>query len=238
MISVVVDNEVYREGLEGDWGFSCIVKENERTILFDTGPSGIHLLQNLRALDISPKEVDVVVLSHNHFDHTGGLPAFLEENNEVTLYLPHSFPEIFKDALRAFGTEVVEVQGPLKICEGVYSTGEMEGPPTEQSLVIQSAGGGVLITGCAHPGILNVIQKGREILQGDLVLALGGFHLFGLSFGNEMKRIINGIRDAGVMYVGPCHCTGEVAQRMFEWVFGDSFLRVGAGRVVHLDELR
>jgi metal-dependent hydrolase (beta-lactamase superfamily II) len=69
------------------------------------------------SLGIYPKEIDLVVLSHIHGDHVGGLPSFLEKNPEVVVYLPKSFPKGFKDKLKEYEAKIVEVQEPLKICQ-------------------------------------------------------------------------------------------------------------------------
>jgi 7,8-dihydropterin-6-yl-methyl-4-(beta-D-ribofuranosyl)aminobenzene 5'-phosphate synthase len=91
-ITILYDNYVFTEGLRSDWGFSCILKGTEKTILFDTGTKGELLLENIEKLKINPKDVEVVVISHNHGDHTGGLLAFLGKNSNVSVYLPLSLP--------------------------------------------------------------------------------------------------------------------------------------------------
>jgi 7,8-dihydropterin-6-yl-methyl-4-(beta-D-ribofuranosyl)aminobenzene 5'-phosphate synthase len=101
-ITIVCDNNPYKEGLETRWGFSCLVGGPEKTILFDTGPGG-SLLVNMEKLAIEPQSIDTVVLSHVHPDHTGGLEGFLEKKPDVTVYLPKSFPERFKDNVQAQG---------------------------------------------------------------------------------------------------------------------------------------
>ena len=72
-ISVVYDNNTYKEGLSEAWGFSCVLKGAEKTILFDTGEDGSILLSNMEKLGIHTKEIDLIVLSHFHDDHVGGL---------------------------------------------------------------------------------------------------------------------------------------------------------------------
>jgi 7,8-dihydropterin-6-yl-methyl-4-(beta-D-ribofuranosyl)aminobenzene 5'-phosphate synthase len=93
-ITVSYDNNPYKERLTAAWGFSCVIRGTEKTILFDTGGDGSILLANMEELGINPKEIDLVVLSHIHGDHVGGLSSFLEKNPEVVVYLPKSFPKI------------------------------------------------------------------------------------------------------------------------------------------------
>jgi len=77
---ILFDNNPYEKGLEVSWGFSCLIKGAEKTILFDTGGDGSILMANIEKMGIDPSEIDLVVLSHDHLDHTGGLSAFLEKN--------------------------------------------------------------------------------------------------------------------------------------------------------------
>jgi 7,8-dihydropterin-6-yl-methyl-4-(beta-D-ribofuranosyl)aminobenzene 5'-phosphate synthase len=84
LITVVYDNNPYIEGLTTSWGFACVIKEAEKTILFDTGGDSAVLLNNMQQLGMDPKEIDVVVLSHIHGDHVGGLNGFLQVNMNVT----------------------------------------------------------------------------------------------------------------------------------------------------------
>ncbi len=122
-LTIVYDNNSYKQGLASGWGFSCLVTGPEKTILFDTGPDG-SLPGNMEKLAIDMSRIDAVVLSHIHPDHTGGLESFLEKNPEVTVYLPKSFPERFKDKVQAQGAQVIEVEQPTDICDNVLSTGQ------------------------------------------------------------------------------------------------------------------
>ena len=234
-ITVVYDNNPYKEGLETAWGFSCLIKGTEKTILFDTGGDGSILLANMKELNIDPKEIDIVVLSHIHGDHVGGLDNFLEKNPEVVVYLPASFPESFIDDVKEYGTDVVEVQEFLKICEGVYSTGELGTGIIEQSLIIKTEQGLIVITGCAHPGIVEIVKKAKELVEDDVLFVTGGFHLIKTS---NKGRIVSGIRELDVLYVGPCHCSGDNARELFEKEYGENYVNVGVGRVITMDALK
>jgi len=236
-ITVSYDNNPYKERLKTAWGFSCVIRGTEKTILFDTGGDGSILLTNMEELGINPKEIDLVVLSHIHGDHVGGLPSFLRKNPGVVVYLPKSFPKGFKDGVKEYGAKIVEVQGPLKICEGVYSTGELGTWIKEQSLIIYTEKGLIVITGCAHPGIVKVVNKAKDLAKGDVLLVMGGFHLGGESKG-EIENIISSFRKLGVSYVGPCHCSGDTARQLFKQEYGENFINVGVGRVVTMNDLK
>lgn len=241
-ILVVVDNNPFMRGLDNPWGFSCIVRGTEKTILFDTGPRARCLLDNMKKMQLEPQKVDVVVLSHIHQDHTGGLMGFLKENHEVAVYLPKSFPKRFKEDVAASGASVVEVGGVKKICDRVYTTGELEGPVREQSLVIRTDRGSIVITGCAHPGIVKILKKAGAILKEDLLLAMGGFHLTGMvSEGpgsSKLKGIVSAFKTLGVRYAGPCHCSGDGARRLFKRTYKEYYLEIGAGKVIKVNDLK
>jgi len=235
-ITVVYDNYLYKEGLKTGWGFGCVIEGAEKTILFDTGGDAPTLLYNMEKLGIRPENIDTIVLSHIHGDHVGGLFGFLRENSNVTVYLLKSFDERFKEDVRSLGVEVVEIHEPSEICKGVYTTGEMGFWIKEQSLIVNTDKGLIVITGCAHPGIVNIVAKAKELLGKDVLLVMGGFHLMGKSK-NEIKRIINDFRKLGVRYVGASHCSGDTARKMFEDEYKEYFINVGAGRVIKGDDL-
>ncbi|MCK5768326.1 MAG: MBL fold metallo-hydrolase [Candidatus Atribacteria bacterium] len=236
-ITVCYDNNPYKEKLITAWGFSCVIRGTEKTILFDTGGDGSILLTNLEELGINPKEIDLVVLSHIHGDHVGGLPSFLEKNSEVVVYLPKSFPKDFKDKVKEYGAKIVEVQESLKICQEVYSTGEMGTWIKEQSLIIQTKKRLIVITGCAHPGIVKIVNKVKDLFKDDVFLVMGGFHLGGENKGG-IENIISSFRKLGVNYAGPCHCSGDSARQLFKKEYGENFINVGVGRVVTMNNLK
>ena len=100
VIKVIYNNIVDDEGFEGDWGFGCVIEGLEKTILFDTGANGSILMKNMKKMNIDPGSIDLVVLSHFHWDHTGGLEDFLKKNSDVMVFAPASFPEEWKTGLR------------------------------------------------------------------------------------------------------------------------------------------
>ncbi|MGD9261504.1 MAG: MBL fold metallo-hydrolase, partial [Desulfobacterales bacterium] len=171
-ITVVYDNNLYKEGLTTSWGFACVIKGAEKTILFDSGGSSAVLLSNMQHLGIDPKDIDVVVLTHIHGDHVGGLNGVLQENMNVTVYLPAAFPLGFKDSLQRTGIETVEVADSARICKGVFSTGVLGNWIKEQALMISTDRGQIVITGCAHPGIVHILQTVKKIIRDKILLVI------------------------------------------------------------------
>jgi 7,8-dihydropterin-6-yl-methyl-4-(beta-D-ribofuranosyl)aminobenzene 5'-phosphate synthase len=231
-VTILYDNYVYTEGTKSDWGFSCLIEGTAKTILFDTGTKGDILMHNMRKLKVDPQKVDLVVISHEHGDHTGGLPAFFEENSDVVVYHPVSFSEKFVNSVRKAGAESIAVDKPVKLCEGVYSTGEMRGGRIEeQSLVLETSQGLVVITGCSHQGIVNIVQKARSMFDKNIHIVFGGFHLLQHS-DDAVDRIIAKFKEMGVAKCGATHCTGDRQIRLFEKAYGSNFVQMGVGRVL------
>ena len=139
--------------------------------------------------------------------------------------------------MREYGAKIVEVREPLKICRGVYSTGELGTWIKEQSIIISTEKGLIVITGCAHPGIVKIVNKAKDSLKGDVLLVMGGFHLGGESKG-EIENIVSSFRKLGVSYVGPCHCSGDAARQLFKEKYSENFINIGVGRVVTVDNLK
>lgn len=232
-LTIIYDNNAYDPRLRTAWGFSCLIEYRGQVILFDTGGDSPTLLANMATLDIDPSRIEAVVLSHIHGDHTEGLSGLLPlAGDDLTVFVPQSFPARFKDAVRT-RAPLVEVTGPRDIGEKVFTTGQLGRGIIEQSLALKTDQGLVVVTGCAHPGIVEVVRKAKALSGGEVCLVLGGFHLGGKSQ-REIEGIISEFRRLGVRKVAPCHCTGEQAIRMFRQEYGKDFIQAGVGRVVHV----
>ncbi|HOU14893.1 MAG TPA: MBL fold metallo-hydrolase [Anaerolineae bacterium] len=229
-ITVLYDNVAHEGRLQTDWGFACLVEGLEQPLLFDTGGKGDILLQNMRALGLDPQAVRIVVLSHAHGDHTGGLTAFLAENPDVTVYLPQSFPANIKDTVRRAGATLVEVSGPADITARAHTTGELGGQIREQALALETPRGLVVVTGCAHPGIVEMVRQAQAELGNDVYMALGGFHLRDANAA-QAAAVIAELQSLGVQRIAPSHCTGDAARRAFAEAFGADYLESGVGQV-------
>jgi 7,8-dihydropterin-6-yl-methyl-4-(beta-D-ribofuranosyl)aminobenzene 5'-phosphate synthase len=232
MLTVVYDNNRYDPLLRSNWGFSCLIQRGDVVVLFDTGGSGDMLLSNMSQLGLDAMEIDHVVLSHGDGDHTGGLEALLATGVQPVVWVPRSFPVTFKDRVRSM-TEIREVTGPVTVADGMHSTGELGSSIIEQALVVESDRGLVLITGCAHPGIVETAARVKELYPGPLYLILGGFHLGGKSQG-ELQQVAGQLKELGVQKLAPCHCTGTEATRLLAEVWGAAFVTCGVGRIIQV----
>jgi 7,8-dihydropterin-6-yl-methyl-4-(beta-D-ribofuranosyl)aminobenzene 5'-phosphate synthase len=230
---ITYDNEAYDGRLMPAWGFSCLVRLGHKDILFDTGGDGAILMHNVGLLGIDLAQVDTVVLSHMHGDHVGGLASVVQYNPAVTIYMPASASEQFRREVRLAGPAVEEVGDPRQIGEHAFTTGELDGGLKEQALVLKTLSGLVVITGCAHPGVVAMVRKAKQIAGGEVRLVVGGFHLGGAGTG-AIQAAIDDLLGLGVEMVAPCHCTGDKARRLFQERFGENYIDVGAGREIDI----
>jgi 7,8-dihydropterin-6-yl-methyl-4-(beta-D-ribofuranosyl)aminobenzene 5'-phosphate synthase len=233
-LTILYDNNPYDYRLKSSWGFSCLIELEGKTVLFDTGGEGEILLYNMRVLNKDPKTIDMIVLSHIHGDHTGGFWSLLREKSTLKVYIPGSFPQEFEQRVKKYGAEVVRVDAPLEMDRGIYSTGEMDHGIKEQSLIVNTPKGMILITGCAHPGIIEIIKKAKAIAKEDIYMVVGGWHLSSANE-REIRGIIEAFQRMGVQKVAPCHCTGDRAMAMFKSEYGENFIRAGVGRIIKIE---
>jgi 7,8-dihydropterin-6-yl-methyl-4-(beta-D-ribofuranosyl)aminobenzene 5'-phosphate synthase len=232
-ITVLFDNTAADARFQAAWGFATLIEHGGHTLLLDTGGDPRILLDNMDTLGIDPRRIEAIAISHGHGDHTNGLPGLVERGVRVPLYALTSFAP----ALRARVGEaltVAETSPGDELIPGVFTTGAMVDPGVgipEQALVIPTDQGLVVITGCAHQGIVAAVRRAKEMFDAPVHLVLGGFHLARKS-GPEIQEIIAEFRRLSVRSVGATHCTGDQAIAAFAAVYGADFVKVGAGRVI------
>lgn len=232
-ITVVFNNVPHRLELTPGWGFSSLIEGPDKTILFDTGGDGAVLLANMRRLGLSAKAVEAIVLSHIHADHTGGLNGFLAENADLEVWLPAQFPSSFQRAVSERGARVRAVREGGRLFDEVWSTGPLGNATIEQALILDTAQGLVVVTGCAHPGIVRIAETAGRLTGKRIHLLMGGFHLMGTDRA-EIQAIIARLRALGVEKLAPSHCTGDAAIAQFRKAWGKDFVEGGLGAVIEV----
>jgi 7,8-dihydropterin-6-yl-methyl-4-(beta-D-ribofuranosyl)aminobenzene 5'-phosphate synthase len=231
-ITVIYDNVPYDKRLKTDWGFAALVEYRGQSVLFDAGANGETLLANMHTLEIDPAGIRQVFLSHVHSDHTGGLLTFLGASSKPPVYLLTAFGPAFLGRVRA-RTTAIETSAGTEIASGIFTTGKVAGGSAEQALVIRTQQGLVVITGCAHPGVVQMVQAAMALSGDPVYMVIGGFHLYDSSTA-EISAVLTGLCHLGVRKVAPSHCTGAPAISMFAHEYGEDFIRSGAGIVIPL----
>lgn len=232
-ITVLYDNTPAVDEVQADWGFACLVEGLEQTILFDTGTKSEVLLHNAQVMGFDLGNVDVLVLSHDHHDHTGAMTTILEHNPGLHVYIPGSFPALYDTTIQEHKAAMVRVNDAIEIFEGAALTGELGDRIKEQSLILDTASGAVIITGCSHPGIVEILEHTAQLNEQNIHLVIGGFHLLRHT-DDQVGEIIARFKELGVEKVGATHCTGERAIELFQRAYGEGFIPMGTGRVVKI----
>ena len=205
-ITILYDNTASDSRMAANFGFSCLVEAHGVTVLFDTGASADILYRNMAAIGIDPMTIDIVMISHDHWDHTGGV-ALVAEKTNARVYVPGAFKGNLPRAIKI---------GPARqISDGIYTTGELAG--IEQSLVVQVRGETVVVVGCAHSGVRGILAAAAEF--GRVAALIGGLHGF-----DELALI------AGLKTVCPTHCTRKINE--IAAAYPEKYVAGGAGAVI------
>lgn len=232
--TIMYDNYVIKEGTKSDWGFSCLIEGTEKTVLFDTGTKADILKHNFETLEIDLSIIDLLIFSHNHRDHTGGMIPVLDANPEIPVYILPTFTSEIKNELGKHKAKVIPVLNFTEICQDVYLTGVMGDQIKEQSLIVDTPKGLIIVTGCSHQGVVSIIRKSIEELDKPVHLVFGGFHLLRHSE-KEIKSIISEFHQLGVQKCGPTHCTGDNAIALFKSDYAENFVSIGTGKVIEIE---
>ncbi|MCR5675240.1 MAG: MBL fold metallo-hydrolase [Lachnospiraceae bacterium] len=263
-ITIIVDNRA-GDGMQGEWGLSVLITYDGDKILLDAGATDL-FLENMKKLAIDVTDIRYAVLSHAHYDHANGLPAFLENNGTAKLYVREQtaadcyakkfifrkYIGIPRKMLLKYRDRIETVSGDYKIRDGVWliphktegleRTGMQElmyrKTPKgwipddfahEQSLVLDTAKGLVILNSCSHGGAANIINEVKATFPDKNVYGLiGGFHLFNKSE-EEIREVANRIRETGIAYVCTGHCTKGRAFGILKEELGDLVEQMYAG---------
>lgn len=219
-ILTLTDNLVYSRNLRAEHGLSLYLETDNKKILFDTGMSDI-FLTNAETIKIEIANIDMLAISHGHYDHTGGIAKFLSVNDNAPVYInreafedkyhgdryigipksthipPHRiiFP---KNQLTWLSKHLVLLNYPSDIY------------PDEQYLIYVNNGAGHLISGCSHRGIVQIIDKAEAILRKPIISITGGLHTKNLKE-EQLRYIIKKLNDSHIETLNISHCTGVEA---------------------------
>jgi 7,8-dihydropterin-6-yl-methyl-4-(beta-D-ribofuranosyl)aminobenzene 5'-phosphate synthase len=214
-ITIVYDNEISKtnKALKADWGFACVIDTEEDTVLFDTGAKGDILLGNMKILGLDPGRIDAIVLSHEHWDHTGGLDGLRPFLHHVRLY---------RLASKQHNENLINVDSEesQRITKNVYTTGRLSGSVDEQSLILHGKKGSVVLVGCSHPGVGKILTAAKE--YGTIIGLIGGFHGF------DDFRVIEDLD-----FICPCHCTAR--KKQLQKAFPEKYSPCGVGKMIDTD---
>lgn len=266
-IITLMENTPGRSDCLFEHGLSIYVETDEHKLLVDTGASG-KFLQNAAAMGIEIEKVDTLILSHGHYDHSGGILSFAERNKKAVIYLQKTaggeyyHKEAGEERYIGIDSRILRL-GNVKIIEGAYRidkelflfggvTGRKLWPSGnrvlkvkqeeefiqdefghEQYLVIETEGKKLLISGCAHNGILNILEKFHEIYGAWPDRVISGFHLKKKNgYSPEDMKIIRQLatellRLPTKFYTG--HCTGEEPYDMMKEIMGEKLVYIHSG---------
>lgn len=283
-ITVVVDNCVptlAKVAFRGEHGLSVLIETGANRILFDTGQSDL-VVRNLGLLGVHPKDLDAIVLSHGHYDHTGGLPAILAMAGKRLPVFSH--PDIFKprfsvtgsncryvgvpfnkEYLTRLGADFRSVEEPLELVPNLWISGPIpretsyedgdarlvvpeEGcecdcnePATgfqkdslidDMAIFIRCSKGFLLLGGCAHSGIINMVNHGLKVTGSIKVHGiLGGTHL-GPTSDSQQSATISALEWFNPDFIASNHCTGFAVMAKLAQVFGPQFIPAFCGTVI------
>ncbi len=265
-ITILADNALFNRDLLAEHGLAILVEAGGRRILFDTGQGRV-LAGNAAALGCALDTLDAIVLSHGHYDHTGGLAQVLQLGGKPRIFMhpaalspkfakrdrpPHrdiGMPDASREALGAIGGRLVKTASVTEVAPGVWCTGEIprtravessffldescrETDPLadDQALFIETRNGIVVVTGCAHAGLVDTLDCVAQLTgQKRIFAVIGGFHLM-LSESEAWEAAGNALIRREVQWMAPAHCTGFGAQAYLRGRFHSRALEAGAGR--------
>ena len=235
-IKILFDSVSSDDRFMTSWGVSYLIDDK---ILFDTGGKPDLLFRNMMNMEADISDIEAIVISHDHWDHTGGLWDILRNRRETKVYSCSHFSQTFKDRVNVLQGKIIETEKINEIAENIFVTGEIFGIYNgeympEQALIIKTENGISIITGCAHPGILEILKRVKEKFpQEKLYFVFGGFHLKD-SNTREIEGIVERFRNMGVEKVGPSHCSGKEAEEIFKERYGKNFVPIKIGQTLRI----
>jgi len=221
-ITVLIDNEP-NEDLINEWGLSMWVETPLWRCLFDAGTNPSTLKHNMSKLKIDPSRLDFAVLSHHHYDHLGGFSYIGEEVPNLTVYIPPNS----KEKLESWSLKPQIINETKKIAEDAYIIGPLEAWTgfREIALAINvDEIGLIVLVGCSHPGVDNIVLKTLEDLGREIYAIIGGFH-------KPSKKALDKVAKI-VKRIFPAHCTGSNSKRYLIKNYPDKYGEIRTGTIL------
>lgn len=235
-IRILAEGSTKWQRLIKHWGLSILIDDD---ILFDTFGKPGYVVRQLKRAMVVAGNIRHIVISHDDWDHISGLWKILDRSRNATVHICPNFSPDSKSRVRWLSAHSVEVDKPTEIRNNVFLSGEIKGgfrggiALPEQYLAIKTLKGMVVITGCAHPGIIEIVQHAKSSFCSEVHLLIGGFHMKDNS--DKVNRdIVSKLKKLGVRQVIPLHCTGKRAQNMFRKAYGKDCIVSGEGQAIEI----
>ncbi|MBU0693581.1 MAG: MBL fold metallo-hydrolase [Candidatus Omnitrophica bacterium] len=235
-IKIIFDKDTKGKKLHVGWGTSFLIDDK---VLFDTGEKEEWLIDNIERLKVDIDKIEAVVISHQHWDHTNGLWELLKRRKGLKVYVCPHFTQEFTDKVESFGGRLMENMEFCKLSKNIYVTGEIVGKYKqkyifEQAAVVKTEKGITVITGCAHPGIIKILDRVREKFPKEkFYLVFGGFHLMDRDK-REVKIIVEKFKEMGIEKAGPTHCTDYDARMIFKAEYKSNYMKIKVGQIFQI----
>jgi 7,8-dihydropterin-6-yl-methyl-4-(beta-D-ribofuranosyl)aminobenzene 5'-phosphate synthase len=226
---VLVDNNPYKQGLKTAWSLSIYVETGKTRFLFDTGPDPAVLKANAEGLGIDLTKVDFVVISHVHGDHTNGLKLLASIKPGMRVYVPPDKSLI--SYVENLGLKPIQVNSTVEVSEGIYAVKPLYGPPVEEALAIKTGKGLVILVGCSHPGVVNIVRQAVKDIGMRPYIVLGGFHMAGAT-AQEVQEVASQLVEMGVEKIYPLHCSGDAIRSYLAEHYKESCGGVGLELII------
>ncbi|MFA6079223.1 MAG: MBL fold metallo-hydrolase [Candidatus Omnitrophota bacterium] len=217
------------------WGLSILIGKD---IIFDTFGKPNYALEQMKRLKVDLQSIKHIVISHDDWDHVGGLQKILEARPGAAAYICPHFKTDIKEMIRGCGANAFETRGLTGISDSCYLSGELKGKRrdsdiAEQYMAIRIDDGIAVVTGCAHPGIVEIVQHANSMFKSNVRVLIGGFHLKDHSE-EDARGIVLKLKALGIRRVAPFHCTGRNAQNLFKKEFGDECVIPEEGQAIDI----
>ncbi len=240
-ITFIYENSLAIKGLKHGFGFSCLIEDRDKKILFDIGGNKEAFFYNIQKLKINLNSITHLIFSHQHWDHTSGFTEVVKKlNDKCLIYIPFKFNKNLLNQI-PLNRVLIKTRNIRQICKN-FSLIVLKGSSLvlkeffsvyEQSLIIQSPKGLIIITGCAHPGIIKILENIKKEFKEEIYCVIGGFHLT-RSFEKNIIHIIDNFNMLNIKNVVPCHCSGKKALKLFEERFINKTYNIGTGSVINI----